>query len=258
MVDPSLIDAWSEMLQHARSRPSMWIGDSATAHRHLVNVPFRLVWQARLFRKPQRVRVDLSTHQCVVRCDTGPLIRLVQRMLDFPGGRMLGDAWANESRADNARFHAEQTALGVPFDNGKYKRSWRYSFSGPTGPRLDWVASNALLARRLSWGLRTDQGLWCQSFDGGWPLGAPFLVENASPVGLIVLTDLDPRWWTGLPYKIEDVAQLQGSSHRQQGLEDRWKPEPPWTTGEIVVEWHAGDSLRTEGPLTAEELRRWL
>lgn len=249
---------WAEMLQHARTRPRMYIGDEATAHSHIFYDALRLIWQAKLFRRPHQVRVDISPHQCAVRCDTGPLIRPVQRMLSFPGGRVLGDDWEDESRAAISRFHAEQETLGVSFDDKKYKRSWRYSFYGPTGPRLGWVAHGMVLAHSLTWGLRTDSGLWCQSFEDGWPAGAPFLVEGPSPVGLFVLADLDPQWWTGLPFDADDVAQLRASSHRPQGLYERWKPEPPWSTGEIVVNWHEQDDLVTERSLTAEGVWEWL
>ncbi len=249
---------WSEMLQHAHTRPRLFIGPQETAHRRVTTFPFRLMWQANLFRHPQKARIDLSPHHCVIRLDAGSLIRPVQETLSFPGERVPGDAWREKSRAEASRFHADEEARGLPFDDVKYKCSWRYAFSGPTGPRLEWVAQDAVLAHSLTWGVRTDQGLWCQAYANGWPSGAPFLIETDSPVGLIVLIDLDPHWWIGLPYSAMDVAQLVAASHKAQGLDDQWKPEPPWSTGKIEAVWHEADDLVTEKSLTAEGVREWL
>jgi hypothetical protein len=179
-------------------------------------------------------------------------------MFSFPGQQVMGDTWGQESKAYFSRLSAEDEARGLPWGRHRSRRGWRYCFSGPIGPRLDAVRWNAPLARRLIWGLRTDQGLWCQAYESGWPAGAPFLVDDLSPVGLFVLADLDPVSFTGLPYDAEDVEQLRAASFRKAEGGHRWKPRPSWSVGEIMVDWHEQDDLVTERALTAEGVRESL
>lgn len=249
---------WAETLHHAQTRSQMFIGDPETAHRQVFSSLFRFVWQAKVFRQPGRVRIDLSPHQCVFRADVGPLIRPVQEMYSFPGGRVLGETWAEENRAYFERLNAEDEARGLTWSQQRSRRGWRYCFSGPIGPRLYHLTFTALLAHRFVWGLRINEGLWCQAYERGWPVGQPFLVCDPSPVGLIVIADLDPQWFTGLPYDAEDVAQLQTASHKKAGLNQRWKPQPAWSTGEIMVNRHEQDTLVSEWSLSPEGVRAWL
>ena len=86
----------------------------------------------------------------------------------------------------------------------------------------------------------------------------PFLINDPSPVGLFVLADLDPFWFTGLPFNVQDVDRLRRASNKQMGLDQRYKPQPAWSTGEIEAVWHEADDLVTEKSLTAEEVQEWL
>ena len=126
--------------------------------------------------------------------------------------------------------------MGLSFSQHRWRRGWRYCFSGSTGPRLAEPSYASPLARRLIWGLRTDHGLWCQGYDDGWPVNAPFLIDEPSSVGLFVFAHLDPRWFTGLPYDAEDVEQLWAAARRPVGRDQRWRPQPAWSTGEIMVD----------------------
>lgn len=249
---------WSEMLQHAKTRPQMFLGDQATAHRHIMSTAFRLVWQAKVLRQPQRVHVVLSPNQCTVRCDAGPLIRPVQEMFSFPGGQVMGEDWQKEGRDYFQRIQAEDEARGLEWSKQRHRRGWRYCFSGPIGPRLWAFWYDALFAVQFTWGLRTDEGLWCQAYRSGLPNAEPFLIHDPSPIGLFVLADLDPLWFTGLPFDAEDVDQRRSAANRQAGVGQQYKPQPAWSTGEIEAVWYEADDLVTEKSLTAEGVREWL
>ena len=249
---------WSEMLQHAKTRPQMFLGDQATAHRHIMSTAFRLVWQAKVVRQPQGVHVVLSPNQCTVRCDAGPLIRPVQEIFSFPGGKVIGEDWQQKGRDYFQRIQAEDEARGLEWSKQRHRRGWRYCFDGPIGPRLWALWYDALFAVRFTWGLRTDEGLWCQAYRSGLPIAEPFLVKDPPPVGLFVLADLDPFWFTGLPFDAEDIDQLRSAANLRAGLGQPYKPQPAWSTGEIEAVWHEADDLVTEKSLTAEGVREWL
>ena len=85
-----------------------------------------------------------------------------------------------------------------------------------------------------------------------------FLINDPSPVGLFVLADLDPLWFTGLPFNAQDVDRLRNASNKQMGLDQKYKPQPAWSTGEIAMNWHESDDLVTEKSMTAEGVREWL
>ncbi len=66
---------WAEVRAHAQTRPAMYIGSQETGHKIAISDVLRLVWQAKAFRHPQSVTIDLSPTQYVVRSECGPLIR---------------------------------------------------------------------------------------------------------------------------------------------------------------------------------------
>lgn len=142
------------------------------------------------------------------------------------------------------------------------RRDWRYCFSGPTGPRLNALGFLGPFTRLLCWGLRTDEGMWCEGWANGNPVGSPFLIQKASPIGFLVVADLDPHWFTGLPFTEEDARFFTNLSHRRylnHPKQELWlEPRPLWTPGDIVAHWHPQDDLISENILTSDGLADYL
>ena len=245
--DARLVMNWHEERQHAETRPAMYIGSQEMGHKLAVREVPRLVWQAKVFRRPQVVAIDLSPTQYVVRAECGPLIRPVQQIFSFGTGSTLGEHWRDEMSA-----YREQQETGI------HKRDWRYCFSGPTGPHLDWLCQFFILARNGVWGLRTNGGLWCEAYQEGVPTGKPFLLSDLSPIGLMSAASLDPQWYTGLPFTEEDARLFAGLSHSRVVGHRMCGPHPNWTYGEIITRWHQQDDLISERTLTAEGVRELL
>jgi hypothetical protein len=87
------------------------------------------------------------------------------------------------------------------------------------------------LADRGVLALRTSAGLWCQSYDQGWPTTPPYLVtDTGHDIGLMVAAALNPQWCTGLPYTLEAV---------QEAIPEAARPF-------VTVEWHPEDDLLPE------------
>ena len=139
-----------------------------------------------------------------------------------------------------------------------WRKGWRYCFAAPTGPRLAEPAYAGVLARCLTWGIRTGAGVWCQGYDEGWPFGSPFLVSVPSQVGLFVLVDFAPEWFTGLPFSADDVIRLRSMANQPYGLDNRWKPRPAWAAEEVSVTWCDQDDLVATRALSAEGVREWI
>jgi len=250
--------SWAEVREHAQTRPAMYVGNQATAHRTAIVECLRLVWQAKVFRHPQSVRIDLSPRQYIVRAMAGPLIRPIQQIYTFGNGETLSYPWGDQNRAYFSRVAQEDEQCGIVFSKMRHRRGWRYCFSGPTGPRLGEPGYSFTLARRGAWGLRTDDGLWCEAYQEGAPVGKPFLLSEPSPVGLVVAADLDPQWFTGLPFTEEDVQKFADTSYRHVITTRIQKPSPNWTYGEIVTRWHPNDDLVSDRTLTPEGLQELL
>ncbi len=244
---------WDEVRQHAERRPSMYIGEPATAHQWSIQSCLRLVWQAKVFRRPQSVTIDLSPTQYIVRAECGPLIRPIQQHFSFGSNETLGKSWPKEMQAYNVWGDAKNERKGNSVSGRRYY-DWRYCFSGPTGPRLNQPAYPSILARQLAWGLRTNSGLWCETYKDGKPVARPFCLEGPSSVGLMVAADLDPQWFTGLPFTEADVVYFTELSGRRFVSQPKYEPQPLWTPGEIVAHWHPQDDLVSERTLTPDGL----
>ena len=238
---------WAEERQHAETRPSMYIGSQETGHKLAIRDVPRLVWQAKVFRRPLAVTIDLSPTQYVVRAECGPLIRPVQQIFSFGTGDTLGEHWRDEMRT-----YREQQETDI------HRRDWRYCFSGPTGPRLDSLCQSFILACYGVWGLRTNAGLWCEAYQEGVPIGKPFLLSSPSPIGLLSAAALDPQWFTGLPFTEEDAHSFAGLSHSRVVGHRMYGPHPNWTYGEIIANWHPHDVLISDRMLTADGLQELL
>lgn len=238
---------WHEEREHAEKRPSMYMGSQEYGHKMDVNTIFRLIWQAKVFRRPQSVRVDLSPTQYIVRAECGPLIRPVQQILSFGTGDTLGENWQREMR-----LHRQQQKTDI------LRHDWRYCFSGPTGPRLAAPSYHFILARCGVWGLRTDAGLWCEAFQEGIPIGKPFLLTEPSPTRLFAAAALDPEWFTGLPFTKEDAQWMRDLSHKRYQSHPKYEPRPLWTPGDIIANWHPQDDLVNDNVLTPSGLQERL
>lgn len=143
--------SWQEIRAHAQTRPAMYIGSQETGHKSTIRDALRLVWQARVFRQPQTVTVDLSPTQYVVRAECGPLIRSVQQIFTFGDGKTLSGPWQEQGKAYFSRVVQENEQRSLGFSQRQDRRGWRYCFSGPTGPRLASPTYPFILARSGAW-----------------------------------------------------------------------------------------------------------
>ncbi len=249
---------WHEARELAKKRPTMFIGSQEHGHKMAVGAIFRLIWQAKVFRRPQSVRVDLSPTQYIVRAECGPLIRPVQQIFSFGTGDTLDETWGQDWRGYCEKIKHEDEEKGIDFLRQRHRYNWRYCFSGPTGPRLAEPSYQFILARCGAWGLRTDAGLWCETFQEGIPTGKPFLLTEPSPVGLFAAAALDPEGFTGLPFTEEDAQRMTQASHQRYESPSIYPPRPLWTRGEIVAHWHAQDDLVDNKMLTPIGLQELL
>lgn len=238
---------WHEERKHAKMRPAMYIGSQETGHELAIKTIMRLVWQAKVFRRPGQVTVDLSPTQYIVRAECGPLIRPVQQIFSFGTGETLGEHWLEEMK-----LHRQQQKTDT------LRHDWRYCFSGPTGPRLAEPSCQFILAQYGAWGLRTNDGLWCEGFREGVPSGKPFLLKEPSPVGLLACASLEPKYFTGLPFTEEDASMFASLSHKRYKSHPKYEPRPLWTAGEIIANWRPDDDLISEKMLTADGVQTLL
>lgn len=249
---------WEEEREHAQTRPAMYIGSQENGHTSAMREALRLVWQARVFRHPKAVTIDLSPTQYIVRAECGPLIRPIQQIFTLGNGERLSTPWREQGNKYFSQIVQEDEQRGIPFSQMRHRRVWRYCLCGPTGPRLDWPAHPYILASSLVWGLRNDEGLWCEAYKDGLPFGNPFCLRESSSIGLLVAADLDPQWFTGLPFTKNDGRIFTEMSHRPIKMTEWQKPLPDWTPGDIIVNWHSQDNLITDETLTADGLRELL
>ena len=249
---------WAEERQHAETRPSMYIGDTATAHREAIVECLRLVWQAKVFRRVQSVTIDLSPTQYIVRAQCGPLIRPIQQNFRFGTEKTLGKPWYADGRTYSAKMAREEKERGVDYPWRRWNSGWRYCFCGPLGPRLDVPTMPSIFAPLLVWGVRTDAGMWCEGWADAIPTSKPFLSEKPSPIGLLAAAHLDARWFTGLPFTEEDARWFEGLSQQHQWSHPKHEPRRFWTPGNIIVNWHPKDDLVSERMLTAEGVQELL
>ena len=239
---------WDEkrtaVLAHVHQRPSMYIGDSETAHLGAIDEVTRLMWMARVCWRPGRCRITLSPSQYLIVGEAGPLVRSIQKMLTFGGQRVLAEKWREESRAYFQPMWKMGRDGGRKLGKGWQNRRWRYTFTGPIGPRLDCPGCHDLLARRFMWGIGTDAGMWCEAYEDGWPVGQPFLVDLPSGTGVFAAGELSAEWFPGLPFDQGDVDRLRALS--QQRVKVKWSNIKSFTNGEIVVEWRDEDFMTAE------------
>ena len=249
---------WAEVRQHAQTRPTMYIGDQAIAHRTAIVECLRLLWQAKVFRRPQSVTVDLSPTQYILRAKCGPLIRSIQQNFRFGTGQTLGSPWCADNHTYSEKLDLYEKEHDIPYSRKRWNSGWRYCFCGPLGPRLDAPACPAVLAHSFVWGLRINQGMWCEIWADGIPIDKPFFIERPSSFGLLVAARLDSTVFSSLPFTEEDVHWFTGLSHHHYWSHPKHEPRRYWTPGEIIAHWHPQDDLISDKLLTADELRELL
>jgi hypothetical protein len=224
---------WQTAVDWARLRPAMFIGDQVTAHTFAVRCAYALVASAHAFRGEGAVAVHLSPHQYVVQCRTGVLRPEIERCFTWSDtSYILDERWQDE----NERFRRERRRATT--NQLKYMVTWKSCFAGPYGPTLDSPMHAAVLAKRLVVAYRVSDGYWCQGFRDRWPESCPFRRFSESQFGLITIADLDPVWFTGLPFTKEHVYRLENYL-------------------ETEVHWHDEDDLVMPALSADQELDRW-
>ncbi|MDQ2731956.1 MAG: hypothetical protein M3Y56_09875 [Armatimonadota bacterium] len=241
---------WGDILLSAKRHPALFIDHLQAAHLHAVHETLRLVWLGKVFERAVSATVFLSPTQYVVRCLTGPLLPIIQEFFPFNGERLLSDGWCMPW--DVPPEVEESLRRRLP------KGSW---FGGPTGPWLSSPMNPLYLARRFGICIRTEAGLWSQGFEKGWPESRPFLVDDDSPVGLLAAGELDPEWFTGLPFRADDAERLLSISYENPGSQA--PGNLPLEDGiyhfrHVTIEWHSEDDLLGEDAWFPDGLRRWL
>ena len=141
---------WAEVRQHAETRPAMYLGDPATAHRLAILQCLRLVWQAKVFRQPKAVKIDLSPTQYIVRVECGPLIRPIQQNFRFGMGQTLGGAWHSDSRTYSEKLAKEENERGGYHTKGSDgKAAGAIAFAGRSG--LVLMSPFSRISSLISW-----------------------------------------------------------------------------------------------------------
>ena len=94
------------------------------------------------------------------------------------------------------------------------------------------------LATRYFFGIKTKNGIWCQSFYRGVPLSDPIVLHSRSRFGFVVAAELDADWFTGLPFKGKDLEPLLGSAG-------------------ITAEWHLEDDPVNDEKPGTNQYAKW-
>lgn len=204
-----------EAVAYARSRPRMYmVNPPDTAHRDAASAAIELIDRARPFRRSTGIELLLAPHQFVLRGLSGPLLTAVQTMFPVSRHVPLTRQWDLPMKK-LCRLNRTRSERGFTELSG-----WMSLFASPAGPRLDSPLVPMVLARRFGYGLRVDAGMWYQAFADGVPTMEPTLLEDAGPVGLLVLGEVEEVFYPGLPFGPEDVAFFSSI----QGVTVRWTP----------------------------------
>ena len=224
---------WKHQVENAKSRPAMSIGNLETAHLSAVSMPLALVRKARAFRAPKFCTVHLSPNKYVVRCEAGRLLPAIEDLHTWNGKHILAAGW----NLDLDRLRQERHNRFL--DERPDFVGWKKYFSGTAGPTLEQPIYPAVLARSFAFAYKTSIGFRGQVFEEGKQPDDPFLLKEDSPVGLLILAELDPRWFTGLPFTPDDVQRLAG-------LPD------------VSAVWHDEDADLNVEVKSAGDIGRWL
>ena len=189
-------------IEQAKAHPAMFIGWLETAHRNVISEALGLIRKAHAFRSPKSTTVHLSPTKYIVRSETGCLLPAIEELHSWGGKHLLTEGWHQV----HVRLCDER--VNRIFGGKRDFVGWKRYFAGATGPTLDRPIMPAILARRFAFAYKTASGFWGQTFEDGWPHDDPFLLQQPSAVGLLIMAELNPLWFPGLPYTPEDALKL--------------------------------------------------
>jgi hypothetical protein len=224
---------WVTELRVARERPAFFIGPEEYAHINAVLWVLKPVWYNHAFADPQATQVVLSPTQYHVKCVSGPLIDPID------GQAHWGDCDILFEELIRVGDELIQQSLQDPADR---LQSFRHYHLGSPGTPL-------ILAERGLIAIRTHGGMWCQTYERGWPRSAPVLVDPAGiQTGLVVAAALTPEWFQCLPFKPDRPFEIPGAR----------EVVPAEAVPHLHVEYRSTDDLVTERILSPENIREWL
>lgn len=226
---------WETEIERAKSRPAMYIGGQKTAHLAAISSCLNLVRKAKAFENFRLARVYLAPRQYVVLCEAGPLLAAIKELFTWEDKFVLTEGWS----AVSAGLREERRVATLETESDDSLPEWRRQLGGSSGPTLESPTDPAPLAERLMVAYRVSSGYWCQGFRHGRPESMPFHIQTPSPIGLLVAAELDPTWFTGLPYTKSNVQRLM-------------------SLPEVTAEWHQQDDLLLDDVSSEELLASWL
>ena len=222
---------WVRSLAAARRRPDTYQGGGDAHLSSGVTEPLRLAWEYRALENPELATIHVSPHQYHCLCQAGPLAEPIAQQV----------VWSEQDLLLTALGEMQSRLDHMP-------QEWARPFWSATA-HFAGFSSLLFLADRGALAIRTSEGLWCQTYERGWPMTPPFLADsNHSPAGLMVTAALNPRWCPGLPFTPQAV---------QGAIPEVARPH-------VSVRWHAEDDILpacTVDPhcvLQPENIGRWL
>jgi hypothetical protein len=248
-------------LQGAKKKPAMYLGPKDEEHLTAIQATLGLFWVAKILSQAQQATVFLSPNQFVIRCESGPLLREIQKILSWHGKEILTSGWREELR----RHMGPDTVINN-------RRGWRYYHCCERGIHVTDLGLITPFASRFLIGVRTEEGFWAQTFTEGMPDTPPLLISQSSSVGLLLGAALTDEWFK-LPLVEEEIRNSLYFPLNASG----WRKVPPgrglsalgFDWEQVVrrrkiffpnteVKWQEGDSLIAASPNSPEEIVRWL
>jgi hypothetical protein len=231
---------WADVLRCARKRPAMYIGSEEAGHVWAVTWTMRLLWQTASFADVRRAAVRLSRKQYVLRGESGPVANGIEPLVDWEGCGVLFNELLRVG-GDLLRRAGDMALAESAGRAADDALEWMRRYSdehicfGNFGHPL-YLADRGVLA------IRASAGLWCQTYEHGWPRTPPFLVQSSAPVGLVVAASLNSEYFTGLPFRLEEV---------EVALPDEARPH-------VRLEYRPEDDLVPERLLEPANFAEWL
>lgn len=226
---------WEAQIKQAQSRPAMYIGGQKTAHESAISSCLGLVRKAKAFNNLLSVTVYLAPTQYVVLCEAGKLLDEIEKIYTWEDKYVLMEDWPSIDEG----LRGEHRVVTLTTESDESLPEWRRLFGSPSGPTLNSATYPAILARRFIVAYRLSNGYWCQGFRHGRPETAPFRIQASFPVSLLVAADLDPNWFTGLPYTVDDVEKIASMPS-------------------VKAIWHPTNDLLMNELSARRELAQWL
>ena len=226
---------WEANIERAKDRPAMYIGEQKAAHLTAISSSLSLVRRTKAFENFRLARVHLAPRQYVVSCESGPLLGVIEELFTWEDKLVLTEGWS----AVSAGLREERRITTLETESDDSLPEWKRYLGGSSGPTLESPTGPAPLAKRLIVAYRVSSGYWCQGFRHGRPESMPFHTQTPSSIGLLVAAELDPIWFTGLPYRESNVQRLM-------------------SLPEVTAEWHQQDDLLPDDVSSEKLLAGWL